>query len=81
MILVFGPFLILFGLVWYTGMRKWYGASLISYRCVALNMSPKPLWSPSHESLPTRQVQVLYMDHRETGLRWAEGRQLPIFKA
>jgi hypothetical protein len=32
MILVFGPFLILFGLVWYTGMRKWYGTSLISFR-------------------------------------------------
>ena len=39
---------------WYA--NQWYGASLISYRCVALNMSPKPLWSPSHESLPTRQV-------------------------
>ena len=29
MILVFDPFLILFGLVWYSGMRKWYAKLLI----------------------------------------------------
>jgi hypothetical protein len=52
MILVFGPFLILFGLVWYGGMRKWYLGLLISFPPTGGVNRSLP---PSHQRLSLRE--------------------------